>query len=78
MPELPVAPTKAPTDMSTSMRVETVAQLVPSSVIWPTTAPYSVMTGSPISMPEDAPLEMVKELDQFELDQSTTLQDSST
>ena len=60
------------------MMVETVAQLVPSSVTCPTTAPYSVMTGSPSSMPLEEPLEIVKALDQLELDQSTTLHDSIT
>ena len=54
------------------------AQLVPSSVIWPTSAPYSVITGSPSSMPLVAPLPTVKDEDQLEEDQSTTLQDSST
>ena len=45
-PEVPVSPTKAPTLMSTSITVLTVAQFSPSSVTWPTTAPYSVTTGS--------------------------------
>ena len=76
MPELPVAPTKAPTLISTSMSVETVAQLVPSSVTWPTRMPSSVTTGSLSSMPEVRPLLMVKELDQLEADHSTTLADS--
>ena len=76
MPEFPAAPTNAPTLMSTSISVLTVAQFVPSSVIWPTTAPYSVMTGSPISMPLVSPLLIVKDDDQFDDDQSTTLADS--
>ena len=78
MPEVPVSPTKAPTLMSTSMSVDTVAQVSPSSVTWPTTAPYSVTTGSPSSIPELAPLEIVKLWAQFDEDQSTTLQDSKT
>ena len=64
--------------MSTSMMVLTVAQFSPTSVIWPTTALYSVTTGSPSSMPELVPLLMVKECAQLELDQSTTLADSNT
>ena len=62
--------------MSTSISVLTVAQFVPSSVICPTTAPYSVMTGSPISMPLVSPLLIVNDDDQFDDDQSTTLADS--
>ena len=58
--------------------VLTVAQVSPSSVICPTTALYSVTTGSPSSMPLLAPLLMVKEWDQLEEDQSTTLQDSNS
>ena len=78
MPEVPVSPTNAPTDISTSMSVLTVAHVSPSSVTCPTSAPYSVMTGSPYSMPLDAPLLIVKEDDQLDDDQRTTLLDSSS
>ena len=78
MPELPVVTMLPPTLMSTSISVLTVAQVSPSSVTCPTSAPYSVMTGSPYSMPLRAPLLMVKEEDQLEEDQRTTLLDSST
>ena len=51
IPELPVETIVPPTLISTSINVLTVAHVSPSSVTWPTSAPYSVITGSPYSMP---------------------------
>ena len=69
---------KAPTDILTSISVLTVAQELPSSVTCPTGTPYSVMTGSPSSIPLDEPLLIVNAEDQFVEDHNTTLDDSST
>lgn len=62
--------------MFTSMTVRTVAQLVPSSEIWPTSMPDSVITQSPSSMPWSEPLEMVKALTQLEASQAVIRADS--
>ena len=60
------SPTSTPASMFTSMIERTVAQLVPSSAIWPTSMPDSVITQSPFSMPLSEPLEIVKALTQLE------------
>ena len=64
--------------VSTSMSVRTVAELSPSSDIWPTSAPYSFTTQSPTSIPFLSPLLMVKLEPQFEALQETILADSYT
>ena len=48
------------------MTVRTVAQALPVSMTWPTSAPDSFMTQSPTSMPQSLPLLSVSVLDQFD------------
>ena len=64
--------------VSTSMSVRTVAELSPSSEICPTSAPYSLTTQSPTSMPFFSPLFTVKLEPQFEALQDTMRADSNT
>ena len=65
MAAAPFEPTSAPMEVLTSMTVPTVAVVLPSSVMTPTSAPYSVMTASPTSSPSSEPLLMSKLLDQL-------------
>ena len=76
-PDAPFSETSAPMFVLRSMTVATVAHVEPTSVIWPTRTPYSVMTQSPTSSSAFVPLLMVNECAQFEVVHATTLADSS-